>query len=108
VKSTRGGGRGTLKLFRQLAQHCLDRGITSPQAEDLLRRVMVHAARGQLLRERARGPVGRDRPGRGRAPNVRVARLSGVHRNFVARILAVPPDLRLRPAAIAPRAGRRR
>jgi len=96
----RGGREGyaerTLLLFQGLARHCLARRISSPEAERLLRRVLVHALRRQLMQ----GSAGHIAP-----PNVRIARLSGVHRNFVALILAEPACVTSPPRGAGP--GRR-
>jgi len=65
----------------------LELGITSPEAESLLRSVFVHAARNWLARL---GSLDAD------PSDVRVALVTGVHRNFVRRILSEPP--RIAPA----------
>jgi len=62
----------------------LELGVTSPEAESLLRSVFVHKAREQLSKHGKLGKVPSD---------VRVALLTGVHRNFVKNILAGPPGI---------------
>ena len=60
-------------------------GITSPEAEGLMRSLYVHRAREWLASQAA-----------GRLPSdVRVALVTGVHRNFVRQILAMPPSIPL-------------
>jgi len=56
-------------------------GITSPEAESLMRGLFVHRARDSLASQAG-----------GVAPtDVRLALVTGVHRNFVRRILSEPP-----------------
>jgi hypothetical protein len=61
-------------------------GLTSPEVESLMRGVFVHKSREWLARQNGGQPPS----------NVRVSLVSGVHRNFVHRILAEPP--RIAPA----------
>ena len=61
-------------------------GLTSPEVESLMRGLFVHKSREWLVRQNG-----------GQSPSdVRVSLVSGVHRNFVHRILAEPP--RIAPA----------
>jgi hypothetical protein len=62
----------------------LELGVTSPEAESLLRSVFIHKAREWLARQNEDGEIPSD---------VRVALVTGVHRNFVRRILAEPPRI---------------
>jgi hypothetical protein len=67
-----------------LVELLLELGVTSPEAESLLRGVFVHKARDWLARqsEGVSGPS-----------DARVSLVTGVHRNFVRRILAEPPKI---------------
>jgi Family of unknown function (DUF6502) len=67
-----------------LVELFLELGITSPEAESLLRGVFVHKAREWLAKVRAPD----DSPS-----DVRVSLATGVHRNFVRSILAHPPRI---------------
>jgi hypothetical protein len=67
-----------------LVELFLELGITSPEAESLLRSLFVHKARQWLAASRAGGTTPSD---------VRVALVTGVHRNFVRTILAEPPRI---------------
>jgi hypothetical protein len=67
-----------------LVELLLELRVTSPEAESLLRSVFVHKAREWLARQSEGGEIPSD---------VRVALVTGVHRNFVRRILAEPPRI---------------
>jgi hypothetical protein len=67
-----------------LVELFLELGITSPEAESLLRSVFVHAARDWLTRAATDVSAPSD---------VRIALATGVHRNFVRRILTEPPRI---------------
>jgi len=67
-----------------LVELFLELGITSPEAESLLRSVYVHTAREWLAKSHAASADPSD---------VRVSLVTGVHRNFVRRILAEPPRI---------------
>ena len=72
-----------MNAVEPLVELFLELGITSPEAESLLRGVFVHKCREWLSRREG-----------GEAPSdVRVALVSGVHRNFVSRLLAEPPKI---------------
>jgi len=61
----------------------LELGITSPEAESLLRSLYVHKARDWLAAQNG-----------GASPSdARVALVTGVHRNFVHQILSEPPAI---------------
>lgn len=66
-----------------LVELFLELGITSPEAESLWRGVYVHKCREWLSRGEGGKPPS----------DVRVALVSGVHRNFVRRLLAEPPKI---------------
>ena len=66
-----------------LVELLLEIGITSPEAESLLRSLIVHKARSWLA-ERGGGRVPSD---------VRVALVTGIHRNFVRQILLEAPKI---------------
>ncbi len=67
-----------------LVELLLELGVTSPEAESLVRSVFIHKAREWLAQQDKRGEFPSD---------VRVALVSGVHRNFVRQILAEPPRI---------------
>src|SRR3984885_199074 len=67
-----------------LVELFLELGITSPQAESLLRGLFVHKAHQCLAALSVDGESPSD---------VRVSLVTGVHRNFVRRILAEPPRI---------------
>jgi hypothetical protein len=67
-----------------LVELLLELGVTSPEAESLLRGVFVHKTREWLARQSADLAEPSD---------VRVSLVTGVHRNFVRRILAEPPKI---------------
>ena len=66
-----------------LVELLLELGITSPEAESLLRGMFVHTCRNWLARQHG----GAD------PSDVRIALVTGVHRNFVSRLLAEPPKI---------------
>jgi len=63
----------------------LEIGITSPQAESLLRSLFVHSARERII----------EKGGRAERSDVRVSLITGIHRNVVREILS-------RPLGVAP------
>src|ERR1700686_1980618 len=67
-----------------LVELFVELGITSPEAESLLRSLFIHKARQWLAASSADGEQPSD---------VRVSLVTGVHRNFVRRILAEPPRI---------------
>jgi hypothetical protein len=66
------------EAFSPIVQLLLEMGITSPEAEDALRAVYVSEAKALAAL-------------RGDATNVRVAQMTGVHRNFIASALSKMP-----------------
>jgi Family of unknown function (DUF6502) len=72
-----------MQAIDPLVELLLEIGITSPEAESLLRSLFIHKAHAWLSR-RADG---------GFPSDVRVALVTGVHRNFVRSILAEPPKI---------------
>jgi hypothetical protein len=76
--------RAALAAIEPLVELLLELGITSPEAESLLRSMLVHAARRSLKRQDPRAAPPSD---------VRVSLATGVHRNFVRRILSEPPRI---------------
>jgi hypothetical protein len=76
--------RAAMPAVEPLVELFLELGITSPEAESLLRSVFVHKAR-QWLAKSARAP--------GDPSDVRVSLVTGVHRNFVRKILDEPPGI---------------
>jgi hypothetical protein len=76
--------RAAMAAVEPLVELFLELGITSPEAESLLRSVYVHAAREWLARHA---------PANGEPSDVRVSLATGVHRNFVRRILSEPPRI---------------
>lgn len=89
--------RTVLAAIAPLVELLLDLGITSPEAESLLRSIFVHAARRSLERLDPEALPPSD---------VRVALATGVHRNFVRRILAEPPRIAAARSRKGHRAGR--
>lgn len=72
-----------VRALEPLVELFLELGITSPEAESLWRGVFVHKCREWLgSREGGRTPS-----------DVRVALVSGVHRNFVSHLLSEPPKI---------------
>jgi len=76
--------RSAMAAVEPLVELFLELGITSPEAESLLRSLFVHTARKWLAESSADGASPSD---------VRVSLVTGVHRNFVRRILAEPPRI---------------
>jgi hypothetical protein len=79
-----GLARAAMVALEPLVELFLELGVTSPEVESLLRAVFVHKARDWLSRQSESGESPSD---------VRVAMVTGVHRNFVRRILAEPPRI---------------
>jgi hypothetical protein len=75
--------RSAMAAVEPLVELFLELGITSPEAESLLRSLFIHKARSWLAESSADGT---------RPSDVRVSLVTGVHRNFVRRILAEPPS----------------
>jgi hypothetical protein len=67
-----------------LVELLLELGVTSPEAESLLRGVFVHKTREWLAQQSATTSEPSD---------ARVSLVTGVHRNFVRRILSEPPKI---------------
>jgi hypothetical protein len=76
--------RSAMAAVEPLVDLFLELGITSPEAESLLRGLFVHRARQWLAASSA---------DRATPSDVRVSLATGVHRNFVRRILAEPPRI---------------
>jgi hypothetical protein len=76
--------RSAMAAVEPLVELFLELGITSPEAESLLRSLFIHKARQWLAASSADGEQPSD---------VRVSLVTGVHRNFVRRILAEPPRI---------------
>jgi hypothetical protein len=76
--------RSAMAAIEPLVQLFLELGITSPEAESLLRSLFVHKAREWLARSSECGESPSD---------ARVSLVTGVHRNFVRRILGEPPKI---------------
>ncbi|HVA41820.1 MAG TPA: DUF6502 family protein [Candidatus Binataceae bacterium] len=75
--------RAALAAVEPVVELLLQLGITSPEAESLLRSLFVHKAREWLSKH----------TGGASASDVRVALVTGVHRNFVRQILSEPPAI---------------
>ncbi|MGA8708637.1 MAG: DUF6502 family protein [Steroidobacteraceae bacterium] len=88
--------RAAMAAVEPFVELFLELGITSPEAESLLRSVYVHAARKWLAK----------RGGETEPSDVRVALATGVHRNFVRRILSEPPRIAAAREQKGHRAGR--
>jgi hypothetical protein len=89
--------RSAMVAVEPLVELFLELGITSPEAESLLRSLFVHKARCWLTESNG---------GRTIPSDVRVSLVSGVHRNFVRRILAEPPRIAAAREQKRPRAAR--
>jgi hypothetical protein len=76
--------RAAMIAVEPLVELLLELGVTSPEAESLLRAVFVHKTRDWLARQGGgiSGPS-----------DARISLVTGVHRNFVRRILAEPPKI---------------
>ena len=74
--------RAAMAAIEPLVELLLELGITSPEAESLLRGLFVHQARRWLIRHGGADPS-----------DAHVALVTGVHRNFVSRLLAEPPKV---------------
>jgi hypothetical protein len=79
-----GMARAAMAVLEPLVEMLLEMGVTSPEAESLLRSVFVHRAREWLARLDQGAAVPSD---------ARIALVTGVHRNFVRHILAEPPRI---------------
>jgi len=85
VLSSKGAvARAAMAAVEPLVELLLELGVTSPEAESLLRAVFVHKTRDWLARQGERAAEPSD---------ARVSLVTGVHRNFVRRILAEPPKI---------------
>jgi hypothetical protein len=89
--------RAAMAAVEPLVELFLELGVTSPEAESLLRSVFVHKAREWL----AKPSTAEDSPS-----DVRVSLVTGVHRNFVRSILAEPPRIAAARAQKGHRASR--
>jgi hypothetical protein len=76
--------RAAMIALEPVVEVLLELGVTSPEAESLLRSLFIHKAREWLARRGEDGASPSD---------VRVALVTGVHRNFVRHILAEPPRI---------------
>jgi len=75
--------RAAMSAVEPIVELLLELGVTSPEAESLLRGVFVHKTREWLAHQ-----------GSGTQPSdVRISLVTGVHRNFVRRILSEPPKI---------------
>jgi len=87
--------RAAMTAVEPLVELFLELGVTSPEVESLLRSAFVHKAREWVAH-----------PGEESPSDVRVALVSGVHRNFVRSILAEPPRIAASREHKGHRAGR--
>jgi hypothetical protein len=76
--------RALMAAVGPLVEIFLELGVTSPEAESLLRSVFIHRACAWLARQN---------PDRARPSDARISLVTGVHRNFVRHILAEPPRI---------------
>jgi hypothetical protein len=75
--------QAAMSAVEPIVELLLELGVTSPEAESLLRGVFVHKTREWLARQ-----------GSGTRPSdVRISLVTGVHRNFVRRILSEAPKI---------------
>jgi hypothetical protein len=89
--------RAAMTALEPIVEILLELGVTSPEAESLLRSLFIHKAREWLARQDEEGELPSD---------VRVALVTGVHRNFVRYILAEPPRIAAARAQRGQSAGR--
>jgi hypothetical protein len=89
--------RAAMAAVEPLVEMLLEMGVTSPEAESLLRSVFVHQARSWLARLD---------PNAAAPSDARVSLVTGVHRNFVRHILAEPPRIARSRQQKGSRAGR--
>jgi hypothetical protein len=76
--------RAAMAAVEPLVELFLEMGVTSPEAESLLRSMFVHRARAWLASQSSSATEPSD---------ARVSLVTGVHRNFVRHILAGPPKI---------------
>jgi len=81
--STAAVARAAMAAIEPVVELLLDLGVTSPEAESLLRSLFIHRSRAWLARQNG-GEIPSD---------VHIALVTGVHRNFVSRLLAEPPKI---------------
>jgi hypothetical protein len=89
--------RAAMAAVEPLVEILLEMGVTSPEAESLLRSVFVHQARSWLARLD---------PNAAAPSDARISLVTGVHRNFVRHILAEPPRIARSRQQKGSRAGR--
>lgn len=88
--------RAAFAAIRPILRVLLELGITSPEAESLLRSLLVHEATAWLS----------SRSGGAEPSDSRVAFATGLHRNVIREILAEPPQIPSKRAGRGYRAGR--
>jgi hypothetical protein len=76
--------RAAMAAVEPLVEILLEMGVTSPEAESLLRSVFVHRARSWLVNQSRSSTEPSD---------ARISLVTGVHRNFVRHILAERPKI---------------
>jgi hypothetical protein len=76
--------QAAMSAVEPLVELLIELGVTSPEAESLLRGVFVHKTREWLARQSSSVAEPSD---------ARISLVTGVHRNFVRRILAEPPKI---------------
>ena len=76
--------RAAVVALEPVVELFLNLGVTSPEAETLLRAVYVHTAKRRISRSLEPGQKPSD---------VRIALVTGIHRNFVRKILATSPTI---------------
>jgi hypothetical protein len=79
--------RTAVAALKPVVELFLRLGVTSPEAEALLRAVYVHTAKRQISQALKSGQKPSD---------VRIALVTGIHRNFVRKILAEAPTISAR------------
>lgn len=89
--------RAAMAAIEPLVEMLLEMGVTSPEAESLVRSMFVHRARAWLTQLD---------PSAAEPSDARVALVTGVHRNFVRHILAEPPRIASTRQQKGSRAGR--
>ena len=76
--------RAAMAAIEPLVEILLEMGVTSPEAESLLRSLFVHRARSWLAKQS---------PTTSEPSDARISLVTGVHRNFVRHILAERPRI---------------
>jgi hypothetical protein len=83
-RSPKRAPRAAIAALTPVVELFLKLGVTSPEAETLLRAVYVHTVKRRISKSLEPGQKSSD---------VRIALVTGIHRNFVRKILAESPAI---------------